>query len=368
LSDRAPDLPQRRINVSLSDRSYDVVVGSGVLKGGGAFDALPRGERAVIVTNDIVGPLFGEMAERALRARFSRISTITIPDGEPNKNWQTLNRIFDGLIDAQCDRETTLVALGGGVVGDLTGFAAASYMRGVSYVQVPTTLLAQVDSSVGGKTAINHPAAKNMIGAFHQPSLVVADADTLRTLPERELICGLAEVIKYGAALDTAFLGWIDAHLTELLARDGDALTHAVVRSCEIKAEVVAADERESGHRELLNFGHTFAHAIELGTGYGTWLHGEAVGCGMLMAVEASRLLGLIDAQRADRISELIVRAGLPSRAPHLGIGRYLELMRLDKKARGGEVRLVLLTGPAGATVQRVDDQLVAAVVSKFQA
>ena len=256
-----------------------------------------------------------------------------------------------------------LVALGGGVVGDMTGFAAACYMRGVPYVQVPTTLLAQVDSSVGGKTAINHPLGKNMIGVFNQPLRVVADLDTLDTLPERELVAGLAEVIKYGPIADAGFLDWIDANLDALKARDKAALAYAIKRSCEIKAWVVAQDEREAGLREILNFGHTFGHAIETGLGHGAWLHGEAVGCGMVMGAELSARLGLIDTDYAQRIQRIVARAGLPVVGPRLGAPRYLELMRHDKKARAGATRFVVIESPGRAGVRAADDALVAEVL-----
>ena len=352
-----------RVRVSLGERSYVVVVGSHLLEAGGAFHTLPAGPHAVVVTNDVVGPLLATQVTDALRERFSRVSQVTLADGEAAKNWQTLNQVFDALLAAHCDRNTTLVALGGGVVGDITGFAAACYMRGIAYIQVPTTLLAQVDSSVGGKTAINHPAGKNMIGAFHQPRLVVADVDSLRTLPRRELVAGLAEVIKYGAVLDESFLAWIEINLARLLALDRDALMHAVQRSCEIKAEVVAADERESGRRALLNFGHTFAHAIESGVGYGRWLHGEAVGCGMVLAAKLSERLGLIEARRARRLESIVERAGLPTKTPDVDASRLVELMRTDKKAIEGSPRFVLLEGTSGAIVAPAPESLVKSVL-----
>ena len=285
-------------------------------------------------------------------------------DGEAHKDWPTLNLIFDRLLAKGCDRHTVLFALGGGVVGDMTGFAAACYMRGVPFVQVPTTLLAQVDSSVGGKTAINHPAGKNMIGAFYQPQRVVCDLDTLRTLPARELRAGLAEVIKYGPIADAGFLDWIEARLDDLLAGDADALAHAVRRSCEIKAWVVGQDERESGLRAILNFGHTFGHAIESGLGYGQWLHGEAVACGMVMAAQLSVRLGLVPDALAARLQRLIERAGLPVRGPALGADRYLELMRVDKKAQAGEIRFVLVDEPGRAVLRAAPDALVREVLA----
>jgi 3-dehydroquinate synthase len=251
--------------------------------------------------------------------------------------------IFDALLREQCDRKTTLVALGGGVVGDMTGFAAASYMRGVPFIQVPTTLLAQVDSSVGGKTGINHPLGKNMIGAFYQPQAVIADTATLDTLPARELAAGLAEVIKHGAIIDAEFFNWIEANIAQLVAREPQAIAHAIQRSCEIKADVVRQDEREGGLRAILNFGHTFAHAIESGMGYGVWLHGEAVGCGMVMAADLSQRLGFIDAATKERVRALVQAAGLPVVAPDLGEARWLELMQVDKKNEGGQIKFILL-------------------------
>ena len=277
-----------------------------------------------------------------------------------------MQTIVDGLVASRADRGTTLFALGGGVVGDLAGFAAACYMRGISYVQVPTTLLAQVDSSVGGKTGINHPAGKNLIGAFHQPIAVVADVDVLATLPRRELVAGLAELIKYGAIADDAFLGWVADRMPALLAGDPATLTEAVATSCRIKASIVAADEREGGLRAILNFGHTFAHAIETGTGHGTWLHGEAVGCGMAMAADLSVRLGLVETAHADRITAIVEAAGLPVRAPPLGIDRYLDLMRLDKKTMAGALRFVVLEGAGRAALRAVDPAAVAATIDAF--
>jgi 3-dehydroquinate synthase len=292
---------------------------------------------------------------------------VVLPDGESYKTWESLSLIFDALLGHGCDRKTVLLALGGGVVGDMTGFAAASYMRGVPFVQVPTTLLAQVDSSVGGKTAINHPLGKNMIGAFYQPQRVICDLDTLKTLPERELSAGLAEVIKYGPIADMAFLDWIETNIGALMAREPQALAHAVKRSCEIKALVVGQDERESGLRAILNFGHTFGHAIEAGMGYGQWLHGEAVGCGMVMAARLSQALGLVDEAFVERLTALIHRAGLPTVAPVLeakdNVGRYLALMRVDKKSEAGEIKFVLIDGPGKAVVRGAPDEVVGRVI-----
>jgi len=353
----------KRIRIDLPERGYDIVVGAGLLGQAQTYADLPAGTTAVIVTNTTVAPLLAERLTVALRTRFAQVEVIELPDGEAHKDWATLNLIFDALLASACDRRTTLFALGGGVVGDMTGFAAACYMRGVPYVHVPTTLLAQVDSSVGGKTAINHPLGKNMIGVFNQPLRVVADLDTLDTLPERELIAGLAEVIKYGPIADAAFLDWIEANLDALKVRDKAALAHAIKRSCEIKAWVVGQDEREAGLREILNFGHTFGHAIETGLGHGAWLHGEAVGCGMVMGAELSARLGLIDADYAQRIHRVVARAGLPVSGPRLGASRYLELMRHDKKARAGAIRFVVIESPGRACVRAADDALVAEVL-----
>ncbi len=355
--------PTERVAIELGDRRYDILVGPDLIGRAGNYALPGRGHQAVIVTNVTVAPLLADRLKTALAPSFSRIDVVTLPDGEIHKDWPTLNLIFDGLLQSGADRKTTLFALGGGVIGDMTGFAAACYMRGVPYVQVPTTLLAQVDSSVGGKTAINHPLGKNMIGVFNQPRLVVADTDTLATLPPREMRAGLAEVIKYGATLDDAFLGWIETHLDALLAHDTAALVHAVRRCCEIKAEVVAQDEREAGLRAVLNFGHTFGHAIEAGLGFGTWLHGEAVACGMGIAADVSVALGLVDAAQARRLRTLIERAGLPLRAPRLGAARYLELMRGDKKSEAGAIRYVLLEGPGRAAVRSAPDDLVCQVL-----
>ena len=311
----------------------------------------------------VVAALYAGRLKASLSRQYAKVLVIELPAGEAHKDWTTTNSIFDALLGAGCDRKTLLFALGGGVVGDVAGFAAACYMRGIAYVQVPTTLLAQVDSSVGGKTAINHSAGKNMIGAFYQPLRVVADIDTLATLPQRELAAGMAEVIKYAPIADAGFLDWIEDHLAELLAHDAAALQCAVRRSCEIKAGVVGRDEREAGLRAILNFGHTFGHAIETGLGHGRWLHGEAVGCGMVMAADLSARLGLIDPAYAQRLRRLIGAAGLPQQGPALGPNRYLELMRQDKKAEGGEMRFVVIEAPGRAGVRAVPDKLVIDVI-----
>ncbi|BBO22010.1 MAG: 3-dehydroquinate synthase [Candidatus Desulfobacillus denitrificans] len=298
---------------------------------------------AAIVSNETVAPLYLTGLASALRDQGVRVTEILLPDGEEHKNWQTLNRIFDALLENRCERATTIIALGGGVVGDLAGFAAATYQRGVPFIQLPTTLLSQVDSSVGGKTGINHPLGKNMIGAFYQPRLVLADTDTLKTLPERELSAGLAEVIKYGLIRDLAFFEWLEANMEKLRARDPEALTHAIECSCRNKAEVVAEDETETDVRALLNLGHTFGHAIEAGLGYGKWLHGEAVAAGMVMAAELSRRIGWLSQADVARTAALLRRAGLPVRGPVLGADRYMALMALDKKVASGKLRLILL-------------------------
>ena len=357
-----------RVRIDLAERGYDILIGSGLLDRPETYAGLPAGAVAAIVTNETVAPLFAERLKRALSGAYPTVQLIVLPDGEAHKGWPALNTIFDALLASACDRKTVLFALGGGVVGDMTGFAAACYMRGVPYVQVPTTLLAQVDSSVGGKTAINHPLGKNMIGVFNQPLRVVADLDTIDTLPQRELIAGLAEVIKYGPIADASFLDWIEANLDALKNRDKVALARAIKRSCEIKAWVVAQDEREADLRAILNFGHTFGHAIETGLGYGNWLHGEGVGCGMVMAADLSARLGLIDTDYAERIRGIVERAGLPVVGPKLGTQRYLELMRLDKKAEAGEIRFVVIESPGRAGLRRAPDALVAQVLEAHTA
>lgn len=331
------------LTVGLGERSYPIHIGSGLLDQPALLQqALPR-KRAAIVSNTTVAPLYLERLKHALQDIDVRSISILLPDGEEYKNSETLNLIYDALLANRCERSTPLIALGGGVVGDMTGYAAATYLRGVPFIQIPTTLLAQVDSSVGGKTGINHPLGKNMIGAFHQPQLVLADTDTLNTLPDNELGAGLAEVIKYGLIRDLPFFEWLEQNIGKLLARDTAALQIAIARSCQNKAEVVGADERESGERALLNLGHTFGHAIESGMGYGNWLHGEGVAAGAVMAADLSQRLGWISAQDAMRIRRLFERARLPVAAPALGMEKYLELMELDKKVEGGKMRFVLL-------------------------
>jgi shikimate kinase/3-dehydroquinate synthase len=332
-----------QLKVDLGNRSYPIIIGQSLLTNSGLVGRHIQGQRVAVVTNTTVAPLYLEPFVHALQLAGKQVLTIILADGEEHKNWASLMRIFDALLEAKCDRKTTLIALGGGVIGDLTGYAAASYMRGIPFIQVPTTLLSQVDSSVGGKTGINHPLGKNMIGAFYQPQAVITDTTTLATLPARELAAGLAEIIKVAAIIDARFFDWIEANIGQLVARDTAAITEAIRRSCEIKADVVRQDEREGGLRAILNFGHTFGHAIESGLGYGKWLHGEAVGCGMVMAADLSYRLGFIDYVSKIRISNLVQAAGLPTVAPDLGQARWLELMEVDKKNEGGQIKFILL-------------------------
>ena len=357
--------PSSTVRVALpresADRSYDILIGAGLLGSAASYEGLGgRGATALIVSNITVAPLYAASLRAALQPHFAQVRELALPDGESFKDWASLQRIFDELLGAQSDRKTVLFALGGGVVGDMTGFAAACYMRGVPFVQVPTTLLAQVDSSVGGKTAINHPLGKNMIGAFYQPQRVICDLDTLKTLPEREVSAGLAEIIKYGPIADEAFLVWLEDQVEALRALSPDALAHAVQRCCEIKAEVVAGDEREAGRRAILNFGHTFGHAIEAGLGFGVWLHGEAVAAGMVMAADLSERLGWPVAGLTERLQRLLVRAGLPVRGPALGVDAYLQHMRVDKKAEAGAIRFVLIDRLGSAITAAAPDDLVA--------
>jgi 3-dehydroquinate synthase len=340
------------LTVALGERAYPIHIGSGILSDASLYAGPVAGRRAAIVTNDVVAPLYAAALEKTLRdAGASAVQRIVLPDGEAHKDWRTLDRIFEGLLQARADRRTVLVALGGGVVGDMAGFAAATYQRGIAHVQVPTTLLAQVDSSVGGKTAINHPLGKNMVGAFYQPAAVIADTATLASLPPREFAAGLAEVVKYGAIRDLAFLEWIEKNAAALRSRDPAALAHAIRRSCEIKAEVVAADERESGARALLNFGHTFGHAIESAMGYGKWLHGEAVATGMALAARFSARQGRIDRAAVDRLSNLLEALDLPVKPPAFPVDTWLEYMGRDKKNEDGRITLVLLQALGDARV-----------------
>lgn len=340
----------KTLDLQVPGHRYPIFIGSGLLQKDGLLEPYVHGRQVMVVSNTTVAPLYLDR----LVARLGRFEVhhLVLPDGEQYKNLETLNTIFDALLAVPCDRQVTLIALGGGVVGDIAGFAAACYQRGVPYIQVPTTLLAQVDSSVGGKTGINHPRGKNMIGAFHQPQCVLADTDTLATLPERELRAGLAEVIKYGLIRDAPFFEWLEAHLEALLARNAEALAQAIERSCRNKAEVVAADEREQGQRALLNLGHSFGHAIETGLGYGHWLHGEAVGAGMVMAADLSRRLGWMAEEEYLRARDLVRRAGLPVNAPaQLDPATLHRLMAVDKKVQGGRLRLVLLKAIGRAVV-----------------
>jgi 3-dehydroquinate synthase len=330
------------LTVALEGRSYPIHIGPGLMARPELIVDRLRQKKAALVTNSTVGPLYAGALRRRLEERGVTVVEIVLPDGEQHKNWETLNDIFDALLENRAERGTTLIALGGGVVGDLAGFAAAVYQRGVPFIQVPTTLLAQVDSAVGGKTAVNHPLGKNMIGAFYQPVAVLADTDTLATLPRRELAAGIAEVVKYGVIQDAAFFEWLEGNMDRLVNREAEALTYAIERSCAIKADIVARDERETGDRALLNYGHTFGHAIETALGYGEWLHGEAVAAGMVLAARLSQRLALIGAPEVRRIAELLARAGLPTTAPDLGVERYLELMGHDKKVQGGRMRFIL--------------------------
>jgi 3-dehydroquinate synthase len=364
------DASAHTVQIALGDRSYDIRIGAGAIHDSASWQQLPKAQTALIVTNTTVGPLYADALKQAISATYTHVHVLSLPDGEAYKDWQHLQLIFDLLLGNQADRKTVLFALGGGVIGDMTGFAAACYMRGVPFIQVPTTLLSQVDSSVGGKTAVNHPAGKNMIGAFYQPERVICDLAVLSTLPPREVSAGLAEVIKYGPIADLSFLAWLDEHMAALRAGDTALLAHAVKRSCEIKAWVVSQDERESGIRAILNFGHTFGHAIEAGLGFGTWLHGEAVGCGMVMAAHLSHRLGLVDLPFVERFTAIIERAGLPTKGPILSDDTglpsaeiYLSHMRVDKKAQAGEIRFVLINDNGSAQVGVADDALVCEVI-----
>ena len=341
------------LRVALGERAYPIHIGADLLGDARMYAPYVKGKRVAVVTNPVVQALYFARVQAAIVQAGAEAVPVVVEDGEQAKGWPTLDRVIDALLSARLGRDALIVALGGGVVGDLAGFAAAIYQRGIPFLQLPTTLLAQVDSSVGGKTAINHARGKNMVGAFHQPLAVIADVAALDTLPDRELRAGLAEVIKHGFILDSQFVGWLEASIAKLLARDRAALEHAVHRSCELKAQVVAADERESGMRAILNFGHTFGHAIEAGVGYGEWLHGEAVAAGMVMAAELSARAGTLPRADAERVKALLARAGLPVQGPQeLPVERYLELMQVDKKAAGGRIRFVLLEGLGRATLR----------------
>jgi 3-dehydroquinate synthase len=331
------------LTVALDDRSYPIHIGPGVLRQQALVQAAIPARSVLLVSNVTVAPLHAAPLRAALADR--QVVEVILPDGEQHKSLATAGRVFDVLVANRMGRDAVVVALGGGVVGDLAGFVAACYQRGIDYVQVPTTLLAQVDSSVGGKTAVNHPGGKNMIGAFHQPRAVLADTDVLATLPDRELRAGLAEIIKYGLICDAAFFGWIEDNIGKLLARDPAALTHAIHRSCQVKAQIVGRDEREQGERALLNLGHTFGHAIEAATGYVEWLHGEAVGAGLLIAADLSERTGALTRADVQRIEQLLLRAGLRTKAPRIGAEKAAGYMSIDKKVQGGRVRLVLMQG-----------------------
>ncbi|KAI9031197.1 3-dehydroquinate synthase [Hyaloraphidium curvatum] len=351
--------PLHTVRVELGDRAYGIEIGSGLLAPGGTLSRLAAGRQVAIITNDVVGPLYAARARQAVQGA-KQVIEVAFRDGEAHKDWETLSAAFDAMLEARFDRGALVVALGGGVVGDMAGFAAAVYQRGIDFVQVPTTLLAMVDSSVGGKTGINHPAGKNMIGSFYQPQAVIADLGLLSTLPPREISAGLAEIVKHGAIRDTAYLAAVEADMPALRAGDVPALAKAVARSCEIKAEVVSLDEREGGLRAILNFGHTFGHAIEAGIGYGEWLHGEAVGAGMVLAAELSVVLGLLDRAAFSRLRAAISAAGLPVRAPAWSLAKWLELMSTDKKSTAGVPKFVLLDGLGKAIVRTVPQDALA--------
>lgn len=339
------------LNVALAERSYPIHIGSGLLNETGLLLEHIKQKQVAIVSNTTVAPLYLDKVAKPLRDAGVTVVEIILPDGEQYKNSETLNTIYDALINARCERNTTLIALGGGVIGDLTGYAAATYLRGVPFIQIPTTLLSQVDSSVGGKTGINHPLGKNMIGAFYQPKLVLIDIDTLDTLPPRELSAGVAEVIKYGLIRDAVFFDWLEANMPNLMTLDKTIIAEAVYRSCKNKAEVVAADEKEAGERALLNLGHTFGHAIENAMGYGVWLHGEAVAAGTIMAAELSLRMGWLQANDIKRIKGIFQAANLQLTPPALGKEKYLELMGLDKKVQDGKIRLILQKGIGSAVI-----------------
>ena len=340
----------KTLHVDLGERSYPIFIGPGLLVKPELYTPYIKGSQVLIVSNETVAPLYLKQVESALKDY--QVETVILPDGEQYKTLNILNTIFTALLENRFGRQCTLIALGGGVVGDMTGYAAASYQRGVDFIQIPTTLLAQVDSSVGGKTGVNHELGKNMIGAFHQPNCVIADTQTLKTLDERQLSAGIAEVIKYGLIRDIPFCEWLETNMDKLLARDDDVLAEAIERSCQSKAEVVAADEKESGQRALLNLGHTFGHAIEASSGYGNWLHGEAVGTGMLMAADMSMRLGWISAADVQRVENIIDRASLPTRAPaKMDYEKFIHYMAVDKKVKNGRLHFVLLKAIGDAVV-----------------
>ena len=339
------------LEVALGDRSYPIHIGAGLINQPALILPYLKRKSVAIITNTTVAPLYLEKLAKPLKDAGVSVIEIILPDGEGYKNTETLNLIYDALLKNRCERTTTLIALGGGVIGDLTGYAAATYLRGVPFIQLPTTLLSQVDSSVGGKTGINHPLGKNMIGAFYQPKLVLADIDTLQTLPKRELSAGVAEVIKYGLIRDADFFDWIETNIAKLMNLDEAVISYAIYRSCQNKAEVVAADEHEAGERALLNLGHTFGHAIENAMGYGVWLHGEAVAAGTMLAADLSQRMGWLSADEVKRMHALLSASSLPLRAPNLGANKYLDLMQADKKVADGKIRLVLQQGIGKAVI-----------------
>jgi len=336
---------KQTLNVALGNRAYPIHIGSGLIKQTDLLLAHLQNKQVAIVTNTTVAPLYLNEIAKSLREAGVDVVEIILPDGEKYKNSETLNTIYDALLAARCERNTTMIALGGGVVGDLTGYAAATYLRGVPFIQIPTTLLSQVDSSVGGKTGINHPMGKNMIGAFYQPKLVLIDTDTLNTLPRRELSAGVAEVIKYGLIRDADFFAWLESNMRQLMTLEQPVVTEAIFRSCQNKADVVALDEKEAGERALLNLGHTFGHAIENAMGYGVWLHGEAVAAGTMMAAKLSHGMGWMSAKDVERINNIFQQADLTQMPPALGKEKYLDLMGLDKKVQNGKIRLILQQG-----------------------
>lgn len=333
------------LTVNLADRTYPIHIGRQLISNADLILPHLKRKHVAIVTNTTVAPLYLDKLTHTLQQAGVKVIPIILPDGEAYKNSETLNKIYDVLLQNRCERSTTLIALGGGVIGDLTGYAAATYLRGVPFIQIPTTLLSQVDSSVGGKTGINHPLGKNMIGAFYQPQVVLADIDTLQTLPPREFSAGMAEVIKYGLIRDADFFDWLETNIDALMALDEAAISQAIYRSCQNKAEVVARDEHESGERALLNLGHTFGHAIENAMGYGVWLHGEAVAAGTMLAADLSRRMGWLTQAEVQRMHDLLTKAKLPLDAPKLGVEKYLDLMQLDKKVADGKIRLILQQG-----------------------
>lgn len=340
----------KTLHVALGERSYPIYIGEQLLSEADLFAAHIKGKEVLIVTNETVAPLYLDEVKSALSAY--RSATVILPDGEQFKTLEIMQRIFDGLLQARMSRQATILALGGGVIGDMAGFAAACYQRGVPFIQVPTTLLSQVDSSVGGKTAVNHPLGKNMIGAFYQPQCVFADTSTLKTLDDRQFAAGLAEVIKYGLINDAEFFDWLEANMTGLVARQFELLAQAISRSCQDKADIVAADEREMGVRALLNLGHTFGHAIETGCGYGVVLHGEAIAIGMAMAADLSERLGWLDMTTVERIKAVLTAAGLPVTVPaEMTAERFMDLMAVDKKVQDGAIRLILLKAIGQAVI-----------------